>query len=92
LMVGDVLFVEPYIDVLVFFYHWWWPHVGRNAFGLWPIKVFKSSWFLLHFSIQTARYEEHPVQAGNVFKTVICVCKATCQVGSEYLHVPYVTP
>jgi hypothetical protein len=35
-------------------------HVGRNAFCLWPIKVFKSSWFL-HFSIQTTRYEEHPV-------------------------------
>jgi hypothetical protein len=30
------------------FYHWWWPHVGRNAFGLWPIKVFKSSWLLLY--------------------------------------------
>jgi hypothetical protein len=22
-------------------------HVGRITFGLWPIKVFKSSWFLL---------------------------------------------
>jgi hypothetical protein len=25
-------------------------HGGRNAFGLWPIKVFKSGWFSLYFS------------------------------------------
>jgi hypothetical protein len=35
--------VEPYTDVLVFFTTDDVQHVGRNPFGLWPIKVFKSS-------------------------------------------------
>jgi hypothetical protein len=41
---------EPYIDVLVYFTTDDGQNVGRNACGLWPIKVFKSSWFLLYFS------------------------------------------
>jgi hypothetical protein len=43
--------VQPYIDALVFFTTDDGQHVGRNAFGLWPIKVFKSSWFLLYLSL-----------------------------------------
>jgi hypothetical protein len=51
-IVRNFFVVEPYIDVLVFFTTENGQHVGQNTFGLWPIKVFKSSWFLLHFSIQ----------------------------------------
>jgi hypothetical protein len=37
---------ELYTDVLVFITDYD-RHIGRNASGLWPINVFKSSWLLL---------------------------------------------
>jgi hypothetical protein len=69
--------VEPCIDVLVFFTTDDGQHVGRNAFGLWPVKVFKSSWFLLYCSIQTTWYKEHPVS----FKRFTKQCG-----NNSYLH------
>jgi hypothetical protein len=46
----ETFFVEPYKDVLAFFTTDDGQHVGRNTFGLWSMKVFKSSWLLLYFS------------------------------------------